>query len=121
MQAWRRCVRLRVSIQFVLEPCHETYVGVRIGSLLARRRHHAGPKFLDDFLPLGTMVSNAGNVEILKGKVSGAGLIIVAFDAVFLEQCSLLRIDLRSIAPRGGRRSLSALPSGLSINDKSGR
>ena len=64
-----------------------------IGSLIrlgpAQRRHHSGPELHDDFFPGCRAAGNVVEIRLVEHQAGGFDLLVVAGDAVLVEQCAL--------------------------------
>src|SRR5262245_30991893 len=73
------------AIDFVLEPDSRGSIGFRIWSGVARRRHCAPAQLDDDALPKLGVGAGIRDVQIVERHPGGVQLLIVASEAIFLE------------------------------------
>ena len=100
-------VREGGAVEFGLEPRHHLAVGGPIGPGASRRGHRAGPQLVDHGLPDLGVIAGARHVEDVEGQSRRQGALVVAREAVALEDGSGCG-SVRGLARDGGLR-----PGGL--------
>ena len=97
------------TVDLVLEPAGGGAIAVGIGTRSARRRHRAGPQLLDDPLPHAGVRGWIGHVQRIEGESGGPKLLVMAGDAVAIENGARRRGRSRGsilrLLPRGRMHS----------------
>ena len=77
------------AVELILQSDGQRFVCGGRGTRKALRRHHAGAKFANDFFPRLGLVADMGEIHFVELKTGGFELLVVAGDAVLIEDGAL--------------------------------